>query len=131
GKYLSGNRTVSVIPLLSCPVLFCPVLSCPVRGGPRRSAGGECKKSAPNIGEGLLGTGGTSAVRQTVMRSAACYFVAMYLMSSTTLLEWPHSLSYQLTSFMKLPLRAMPASASKMEVRASPMKSDDTTASSV
>lgn len=35
GEYLSGNRTVSVIPLLSCPVLFCPVLSAAVRGGRR------------------------------------------------------------------------------------------------
>lgn len=72
GEYLPGNRTVSVIPFLSCP---------------RRSAGEGCKKPAPNIGAGFLGTGCTSAVRQTVMRIAACYFVAMYLMSSTTLLE--------------------------------------------
>ena len=35
----------------------------------------------------------------------------------------PHSLSYQETSFIKLPVRAIPALASKIEVRGSPVKS--------
>ena len=52
-------------------------------------------------------------------------------MRSTTLLEYPHSLSYQLTSLTKLGDSEMPAVASKMDDRSSPMKSAETTASSV
>jgi hypothetical protein len=40
-------------------------------------------------------------------------------------------LSYQLTTFTKVPSSAMPASASKIEVRVSPRKSVATTLSSV
>ncbi|EJW92840.1 hypothetical protein EVA_19053 [gut metagenome] len=40
-------------------------------------------------------------------------------------------MSYQETTFTKVSVRAMPALASKMEVRASPMKSLETTSSSV
>ena len=57
--------------------------------------------------------------------------VLMYWISSTTLLEYPHSLSYQATTFTKLGFSEIPASASKMEVRASCIKSEETTASSV
>ncbi len=46
GRYLSYR----FCPVLSCPVLFCPVLSAAVGGK-------ECKKPAPNIGAGFLGTG--------------------------------------------------------------------------
>lgn len=42
-----------------------------------------------------------------------------------------HSLSYHDTSFTKSSVSAIPAVASKMEERASPIKSEDTTASSV
>mmetsp|Transcript_3659 Transcript_3659/g.14729 ORF Transcript_3659/g.14729 Transcript_3659/m.14729 type:complete len:299 (-) Transcript_3659:1382-2278(-) len=55
----------------------------------------------------------------------------MSAMRSTTLLEYPHSLSYQLTSLTKLGESEMPAVASKIDERSSPMKSADTTASSV
>ena len=55
----------------------------------------------------------------------------MCLMSSRTLLEYPISLSYQDTTFTKVSVRAIPALASKMEVRESPRKSLDTTSSSV
>jgi hypothetical protein len=57
--------------------------------------------------------------------------VLMYWISSTTLLEYPHSLSYQATTFTKLGFSEIPASASKMEGRASCIKSEETTASSV
>ena len=55
----------------------------------------------------------------------------IYWMRSTTLLEYPHSLSYQDTTFTKVSVKAMPALASKMEVRGSLIKSEDTTSSSV
>jgi hypothetical protein len=47
---------------------------------------------------------------------------------SNTRFEYPYSLSYQLTSLIKLSLRAMPALASKMDALT---KSDETTSSSV
>jgi len=56
---------------------------------------------------------------------------SMWQMRSRHLLEYPASLSYQDTSFTKFSERAMPALASKMDVRGSPMKSEDTTSSSV
>src|SRR3989338_9506871 len=61
---------------------------------------------------------------------AGC-LAAIYSIKSTTLLEYPHSLSYQETTLTKVSLSAMPAPASNIEVRLSPLKSDETTWSSV
>ncbi len=57
--------------------------------------------------------------------------LCMCFSSSTTLAEYPISLSYQLTTFTKLSFSPIPAPASKKEVQSSPMKSLLTTASSV
>merc|ERR1740122_62578 len=51
--------------------------------------------------------------------------------SSTKRLEYPHSLSYQVTSFTKVSLRAMPAPTSKIEEDLQLTKSVETTSSSV
>lgn len=57
--------------------------------------------------------------------------VLMWAIKSHTRLEYPHSLSYHDTSLTKLELREIPALASKTEEWASPMKSVETTSSSV
>merc|ERR1711976_827414 len=49
----------------------------------------------------------------------------------TKRLEWPHSLSYQLTNFTKVSLRAMPALMSTIEDAGQVTKSVDTTSSSL
>src|SRR5690606_40645581 len=51
------------------------------------------------------------------------YFLANSCSRSINLLEYPHSLSYHATTLTKWSLRAMPALASKIEVRPSPRKS--------
>ena len=56
---------------------------------------------------------------------------AIFSMSMRTLFEYPHSLSYHETTFTKVSVSAIPAALSKIDVRASPRKSDETTASSV
>ena len=50
---------------------------------------------------------------------------------SNTLFEVPVSLSYQDTNLTKESVNAIPASASNTEVKAQPLKSVETTASSV
>lgn len=50
---------------------------------------------------------------------------------SITLLEYPHSLSYQETTLAKLSFKEIPADSSKMEDLQSWMKSELTTASEV
>jgi len=52
----------------------------------------------------------------------------MWAIRSRSLHEYPHSLSYQATTLTKLSLRDIPAPASKIEVRESPIKSLETTA---
>nr|ACR35008.1 unknown [Zea mays] len=54
----------------------------------------------------------------------------MWRIRSTTRVLYPHSLSYQDTSFTKLPFKAMPALASKMLDLLSPWKSVETRSSS-
>merc|ERR1712151_510881 len=56
---------------------------------------------------------------------------AMYTHNSTKRIEEPHSLSYQVTSFTKLSLSAMPAPTSKIDEALQVTKSVDTTSSSV
>ena len=51
------------------------------------------------------------------------YKVAAYSIKSTILVEYPISLSYQETTFTKLSFNAIPALASKIDVRVSPTKS--------
>merc|ERR1711953_1560625 len=55
----------------------------------------------------------------------------MYTARSTRRFEYPHSLSYQETSFTKLSFRAMPAPTSKMDEDLQVTKSVDTTSSAV
>lgn len=55
----------------------------------------------------------------------------MWRAKSTTLLEYPHSLSYQLTTLWKLGLSPIPALASKIDECESCRKSEETTESSV
>merc|ERR1712186_191020 len=55
----------------------------------------------------------------------------MWMVRSTKRLEEPHSLSYQLTSFTKVSLSAMPAETSKMDEDLQLTKSVETTSSSV
>lgn len=55
----------------------------------------------------------------------------MYLMRSITRLEYPYSLSYQEINLTKLLFNEMPAFASKMLEWLSPIKSLETTSSSV
>src|SRR5215471_19152096 len=53
------------------------------------------------------------------------------MIRSKTLHEYPHSLSYQAISFTKRSFKAIPALASNTQVHGSPIKSDETTSSSV
>merc|ERR1711963_26529 len=55
----------------------------------------------------------------------------MWIAKSTRRFEYPHSLSYQLTSLTKLSFREMPAPTSKIEDDLHVTKSVDTTSSSV
>merc|ERR1712190_396128 len=55
----------------------------------------------------------------------------MYAHKSTKRFEYPHSLSYQLTSFTKVSVSAMPALTLKMDEDLQLTKSVDTTSSSV
>merc|ERR1712061_71283 len=55
----------------------------------------------------------------------------MYKARSIKRLEYPHSLSYHVTSFTKVSLKAMPAFTSKTEEAPQLTKSVDTTSSSV
>ena len=55
----------------------------------------------------------------------------MYLAKSINLLEYPHSLSYQDMTLKKPELSSIPAFASKIDVLVSPIKSWETTGSSV
>ena len=57
--------------------------------------------------------------------------LATYTRRSTTLLEYPHSLSYQATSLTKFLFKLIPAAASNIEDDGSPTKSVETTWSSV
>merc|ERR1712176_1369807 len=61
------------------------------------------------------------------LESCSC----MYPARSSNLLEYPHSLSYHDTNFTKLSFNEIPAFTSKIEERASPTKSCETTSSSV
>jgi len=56
---------------------------------------------------------------------------AAYTAKSISLFKYPHSLSYQAASLTNLSLSCIPAIASKIQVLLSPIKSAETTASSV
>ena len=73
----------------------------------------------------------TSRSPSFYQKNFSYFTVAMWAINSNTLLDYPHSLSYQDTNFTKFLFKAIPALASKMEVRGSPKKSEDTTSSSV
>merc|ERR1719150_3224611 len=55
----------------------------------------------------------------------------MWTIKSTSLLEYPHSLSYQAISLTKWSFKAMPALTSKTEEALQDVKSVETTSSSV
>ena len=87
------------------------------------------QKRARLVGRPIRHSGFTPECRTMAGSQPLTFF--MWAMRSRTLLEYPISLSYQLTTLTKVSVRAMPALASKMEVLVSPRKSEETTASSV
>ena len=65
------------------------------------------------------------------MGSTGYSFEAICLIKSQTLLEYPNSLSYQEINLTNVGFSPIQASASKTEESVDPLKSDDTTMSSV
>jgi len=66
-----------------------------------------------------------------VMKHQSLLTLAIWVAKSKTLLEYPHSLSYQLTNLWKFLFKPIPALESKIEDLSSWRKSYETTSSSV